>query len=139
MLVAALALSALVLLPVQAWMTHRLYAPYAETNARINTADADYVMIAEGDAPYTLDLVLNRPDLSNRPIRLAAGEIDDITELAHRICHAQKPVTIALPTDAFFGTISDYFNALPMGQANARLAEQTAEFQDAGCRVKILR
>ena len=138
-LVAALALSALVLLPVQAWMTHRLYAPYAETNARINTADADYVMIAEGDAPYTLDLVLNRPDLSNRPIRLAAGEIDDITELAHRICHAQKPVTIALPTDAFFGTISDYFNALPMGQANARLAEQTAEFQDAGCRVKILR
>ena len=138
-LVAALGLSGLVLLPVQAWMTHRLYAPFAETNARINASGADYVMIAEGDAPYTLDLVLNRPDLSNRPVRLVAGGIDDITELAHRICHAGKPVTVALPTDAFFGNISEYFNALPMGQADGRLREHTDEFQDAGCRVKVLR
>ena len=138
-LVAALGLSALMLMPVQGWMTHRLYAPFAEASARISASGADYVMIGDEDAPYTLDLVLNRPDLANRPIRLSVNGIDDITELAHRICHAGKPVTVALPTDAFYATISDYFNALPMGKADARLTEQTDEFTDAGCRVMVLR
>ena len=128
------ALSVLVVLPAQAWLAHGIYAPFARTSARIDATHADYAIIGAGDGPYALDLVLNRPDLSNRPIRLSAGDIDDSDALAARLC-ASGHATVALPDDGFFDDISHYFHAPRLGQASGRLAEQATAFSDAGCHV----
>ncbi len=127
----------LVLLPLQAWKTHGLYATYALIDARIAAVNADYIIIGEHDVPLGLDLVLNRPDLGNRPIRLVAGEIADTDALAQRICH--PGVVIALPTDAFFHDVMRWYHWPAMGRADARLAEDTAAFEGGGCQVLQVR
>jgi hypothetical protein len=127
----------LVLLPTQAWGTHGLYTTYANINARIAAVNADYIIIGEHDVPLAMDLVLNRPDLSNRPIRLYDGEIDDTDALAQRICH--PGVTMALPTDAFYHDVMHWYGWPAMGQADGRLAEEMTSFRDGGCRVIQLR
>jgi hypothetical protein len=136
-LLAGAGLSALVALPLQAALTHRLYAPFAHASAAIEASGADYAIIGTDDAPLVLDLVRNRPDLGNRPIRLSAGDIDDSDALAQRICH--KGVRVALPADSFFAPINATFHAAPAGQASARLAAQGSVFADAGCAITVLR
>ena len=131
--VRSLALGALVLMPLEAWFAYQLYTPFAHASARITASRADYAIIGAEDGPYALDLVLNRPDLSNRPIRLSAGDIADVDVLARRIC--QKGAVMALPTDAFFAEINAEFGAPSSGKADARIKEQTALFEAAGCRV----
>ena len=123
----------LVLLPTQAWGTHGLYTAYARINARIAAVGTDYMIIGEHDVPLAMDLVLNRPDLGNRPIRLDDQEIDDTDALAQRICH--PGVTMALPTDAFYRDVMHWYGWPPMGDADRRLAEETTAFRDGGCKV----
>lgn len=136
-LVRAFALSLLVVLPVQAWFAHGLYAPFAALSARLDQSGADYAIVGADDAPYALDLVLNRPDLSNRPIRLSAGEIDDGDALAARLCDRARPgrVAVALPADAFFAPALPYFHAAPAGLADARFPDMARAFREGGCRV----
>ena len=135
-LIAGFAASALVLLPMLALLAHQLYAPFARVNARIDASQADYVLIGAEDAPYALDLALNRADLLNRPIRLSAGDIADADALAHRIC--RKGVKLALPTDALYAPIDRLFHAAPNhAQDDWRLA-QTKAFEQAGCAVSPL-
>ncbi|MDP9057472.1 MAG: hypothetical protein M3N34_09175 [Pseudomonadota bacterium] len=132
----------LVLMPVQAWDTHGVYAAYARIDAKIAKVPADYIMLGEHDVPLGLDLVLNRADLSNRPIRLFDGEIDDADALAQRICHpagTRRRIIMALPTDAFFRDVMGWYGWLPMGRADRRLAEETTAYQDGGCQVLQLR
>ena len=131
------ALGLVVLMPVQGWFTHGIYAPFAAASARIAGSGADYAIVGAGDGPYALDLVLNRPDLANRPIRLSAGEIDDSDALAARLCDGAHPgrVAVAMPDDSFFDDISAYFHAARMGAADARLPDQSRAFRQAGCRV----
>jgi len=132
----------LVLLPLQAWDTHGLYATYARINARIAAVDADYIIIGEHDVPLAMDLVLNQPDLGNRPIRLYDAEIDDNDALAQRLCHpakTQASVTMALPTDAFYHDVMHWYGWPAMGRADSRLAEETTAYRDGGCKVIQLR
>ncbi|MGH6876236.1 MAG: hypothetical protein ACREHV_02535, partial [Rhizomicrobium sp.] len=58
----------IVLLPLQAWMARAFYAPFAQLDRRIAASGADYFIAGENDVPCAHDLVINRPDLSNRPI-----------------------------------------------------------------------
>lgn len=137
MLMRALLGTALVLVPAQAWFAHRLYAPFARTSARINAARADYAMIGASDAPFALDLVLNRADLSNRPIRLSTIDIEDSDRLAAHIC--RNGATIALPADSFYADINAAFHVRGAHEANKRLPADRAQYGDAGCRVIELR
>ncbi len=132
----------LVLLPLQAWKTHGLYTTYARIDARIAAVNADYIIIGEHDVPLAQDLVLNRPDLGNRPIRLVDGEIEDADALAQRICHplqSHRIVTMAIPTDAFFHDVMRWYHWPAMGHADARLADDRAAYEGGGCRVIQLR
>lgn len=140
MFMRAILLSALVLLPAQGWIAHRFYTLFAQVSERITASGADYAVIGAADTSFTPDLVLNQPDLSNRPIRLWTKGIDNIDILARRLCRSGKPggVTVALPADSFFGAIGAYFH-VPRVVANARLDQQTAAFKAAGCRVIVLR
>lgn len=62
------------ILPLQAWMAHRFYAPFAQVSSRIDALDADYAVIGVFDVPYSADLVINSAFLTNRPLRLLRYE-----------------------------------------------------------------
>ena len=130
MLWRALILSGLVLLPVEATMAHRFYAPYAAADRRIAASGTDYVVIAADDAPFAQDLVRNRPNLANRPIRLAADGISDPQALAARIC--QPGVRVGFPDTALTTPIWAYFGIFETVPRNVALSDR---FTQAGCRV----
>lgn len=132
----ATAASLLVLLPAQAWMAHARYAPFAMMNEKIEGSGTDYFLIKAIDGPLTHDLVLNRPDLSNRPIRLGFEDIEDAHLLGLRIC---KPgVKIALGTDTFYAPTWAYFGNKPERLASTDLDKTKAPFIKAGCKVKLI-
>jgi uncharacterized membrane protein (UPF0136 family) len=60
-----------VLLPVHAVMAHRMVAPVARIAAARDATKADFMVVDDLAAPFALDLVINRPDLDNRPLVLA--------------------------------------------------------------------
>ncbi len=132
-------LAAAVLLPVQALLAHAFYKPFAGANARIESSGADYVIIGAEDGPYSRDLVLNRPDLSNRPIRLSYEMAGDFPALARMIC--RPGVTVALPTDRFYGEMEyrmRYFTKRPKTRPSDRMAGERQELQRAGCATTLL-
>jgi hypothetical protein len=132
LLVRALAFGALLALPLQGWLAHHLYAPFAQVSAQIDALPADYVLIGPQDAPYALDLVLNRPDLSNRPLRLSQNDIEDTDRLAAKIC--ATGATIALPVNSAFVAIDKVFGVKSMA-AGQHWDEDSAYYADMGCRV----
>src|SRR5205814_5463419 len=94
-----------VLLPLQLWMGRSFYAPFAQIDGRISASGADYFIGGAKDASYSHDLIINRPDLSNRPIRLLAEEVDDA--LMRDIC--RPGVRVAMPTSDLLRPIEAYF------------------------------
>lgn len=127
------AFTLLVLLPMQGWFAHRLYDAFAQASAKIDTVQADYVVIGNYDAPLALDLGINRPDLSNRPLRLIEFDYDDLEDLAPRLCtHGE---TVALPRRSFYFGIGRALAMMPGHTTERRLAWHTQEFAKAGCKV----
>lgn len=136
-LVRATVASLILLLPMQAWMTHRLYAANAQASARIDASGADYALIPEGNLIVLHDLVLNRPDLSNRPIRLIEPLVADPTDLSRRIC--RPGVTVALFAGSFFDPMADVLGIPRSEKADAALRRDRTALQLAGCKVELLK
>ena len=135
-LLRSLVLGAIVVMPLQAWFGHSYYQAYATTNQRIAASSADYVLIGEQDASFSADLVINRPDLANRPLRLLAEFAPDPAALARLLC---KPgVTVALPSNRFFSAIDQHFGTKSSKQPDKRIRQLTPVLQAAGCRVILL-
>ncbi|MEJ7933710.1 hypothetical protein WG907_05480 [Sphingobium sp. AN558] len=65
----------LLMLPAHMAMTAWLTLPYAQVSERIDRLPVDVAIVDNGAVAYGSDLVFNRPDLSNRPIRLLAGSL----------------------------------------------------------------
>lgn len=65
----------LLLLPLHGWMAARLTLPYAQLSKAIDRMPEDIVVVDEGAVAFGSDLVFNRADLSDRPIRLLAGSL----------------------------------------------------------------
>ena len=120
----------LVLLPVQLWMAHGFYAPFAQASARIDASDADYVVVGESDAPFAADLVINPPFLERRPIRLLREEMDPA--LMRALC--APSARVGLVDMEMLGPIAAYFSAPALTEATARPA-LAAELRRAGCSV----
>jgi hypothetical protein len=128
-------LGALVLiLPLQLAFAHAFYSPFAEVDARIRDSKQDYVVIGAKDAPFAADLVINRADLSNRPIRLLAEYVDD--DLLSTIC--QGGAKVGVSGEALFAGINGYFGGAPTGEAGARLSALTPRMRAAGCALERL-
>ncbi|WP_156482961.1 hypothetical protein [Sphingopyxis granuli] len=123
--------------PLQAWMAHAFYAPAARASERIVKSGADYVVIGADDAPFTIDLVINSPDLVGRPIRLVRSSID--FELVQALC-APRPAPLVIfagkgllqPIGATFGLDAAESDAQ---EANRGIASHMREF---GCRTAII-
>ena len=128
--------AALVLVPMQGWLAHRLYGAFAQVSARIDASGADYMLISAMDGPLVLDLAYNRPDLSNRPLRLSLEDMPDESRLAKRICaHGE---TVALPLRTLYVPIARVWHLMPGRMADRRLPLQRALFESAGCKVVVL-
>jgi hypothetical protein len=123
-----------VLLPLQGWLAWSMYRPFAQIDQRINASRADYFIIGADDALLGFNLVVNRPDLSNRPIRLLAAEAND--DLVRGIC---KPgARVAMPTSEFLRPIESYFAMPHSTAADIRITNLSPRLTAAGCTVDRL-
>jgi hypothetical protein len=139
-MVRASLLTVLLLLPMQTVMAHRLYRPFAAASARIDASGAHYAIIGANDGPYARDLVLNRPDLSNRPIRLSYEMAGDFAALAGMICRPGG-VVVALPTDRFFADMERelrHYRNRERTLPSQRMASEQHILHDAGCATRLL-
>ncbi len=123
----------LILLPLQAVFAHRFYAPYATANRRIMASHADFAVIGAQDAPYALDLVINRPDLSNRPLRLIFELTPPPAILASTLC--RPGISVALPQGHFYDSVNTMFGTWPNGLSDHRARALAPALRAAGCRV----
>ena len=128
------AAGAIVILPLQGWMAWSMYKPFVRIDRRISESKADYVVIGDDDALLAFNLVVNLPDLSNRPLRLLGNKVDD--GLIRDIC---KPgVRLAMPTSAFLHPIEGYFLMPHLTAADAHIAAMSPRLIAAGCTVERL-
>lgn len=131
LLVHSVIASAIVIVPLQAWMSRRDYAPQASVSREIAARDVDYFVVGIWDAPFSIDLVTNPPALDVRPIRLFADQLKPDAIAA--ICATRPSIALADrklldPIFAYSGT----FNS-PIEARNRALG---AKLSAAGCRVE---
>lgn len=136
-LLRATAASAFVILPIQAWLAHETYSPFARLSERIDMSGADYVIIGRTNLAEASSVVLNKPDLSNRPIRLFADDIIDVSAFSRRICG--RGTNVALTMDSFFKPVALYFNVRPLPYSRSRASALADQLQANGCEVGLLR
>lgn len=125
-----------IVLPLQAWMAHSFYAPFARASEQIEASRADYVVVGESDAPFVVDLVINPPGLDQRPIRLVRDGVD--TALAQDICAPRPAPLVAFVSDTALQPVRDYFDAenenVVRGQADLANRTLAVRLRQLGCR-----
>ncbi len=136
LLLRATAAGLFVLLPMQAWMAHQFYAPFARASARIDASGADYVVVGAGDAPFAMDLVVNPPFLDMHPIRLLREKLNGL--LARAICAQHPGATVAFAGPALTAPINAYFGRLPAPPVNPSQQVLSAQLAAQGCRVETI-
>ncbi len=126
MLAATIASIALVI-PLHAVMAQRFVAPFAAARAAAIASKADFVLVDDAAAPFVQDLVINRADLTNRPLLLKASALSA----------AQLGVLCARGSVAFLG--HDQLQAIA-ARFGLTAADHTAQLRAAaaaaGCVVK---
>jgi len=132
----ATAASILILLPVQCWMAHARYAPFAIADIKIKNSGTDYVVIEAKDGPIMMDTVLNRPNLSNKPVRIAYENIKNVHGLAQKLCN--PGITIGFGTDAFYAPLWNYFDYKSDQLASKNLNAVKNPFEQAGCKTRLI-
>lgn len=122
-----------VVLPMQLWMAHSFYTPAARASGRIAATTADYVVVGEGDAPFSIDLVFNPPALDDRPVRLIRGLVSD--DLAKSLCAPRPAPLVAFVDPALLQAMRDMHD-LGSREAHAANADRAiaARLRQAGCR-----
>ena len=80
------AVTALVVLPMQAYAAHSFTRPNAESQRSLAALPGDFVIIDSHPAIYAVDFARNRADLGNAPLLLWSGALDraDVARLCER-------------------------------------------------------
>ncbi|HKX56164.1 MAG TPA: hypothetical protein VJN01_08685, partial [Xanthomonadales bacterium] len=112
------AISFLLLIPARAWMAHQMVAPYAEMSAMIDRSGADVAIVDEDAAPFAQDLVINRPDLSNRPVRLTNNFSN--SKALTRLCRKKS---VMVPRTDKFEAIQNIFGRNRTATSTSNLAK----------------
>ena len=126
------AASCLILVPIQAWMAHGFYAPYAAVSHRIGSIAADYVVIGAKDVPFSGDFVRNDPYLDNRPVRLLREAIDPA--LQAQLCSSRP--TVALIGTKILRPAATYFGTSPSASLESDNLDLATSLYRLGCYVE---
>ena len=62
--------------PIRALMAHDMVLKFASASHKMDMSGAKFAVIQDDTQVYAQDLVYNRPDLSNEPIRFLASKLD---------------------------------------------------------------
>lgn len=123
-----------ILFPVQAWMAHAFYAPFAHISAQIDESGATYAVVGRADAAFSADLVNNSPFLDKYPIRLLREGVTPA--LARQIC-ASRPA-VALVGQELLQPITAYYLLAPADGTDDANRTIFGELERAGCRPFII-
>lgn len=74
--------------PIHIALAASIVRPYATVSRAIDRTQSDVAVIDDLAAAFGGDLVSNRPDLGNRPIRLMASQLDDRAMIA--LCRSHR-------------------------------------------------
>ncbi len=118
----------LIVIPVHAWMAHEAIQPEVEADKSPAPTPAKIAIIDNAAVPFANDLVLNRPDLSNRPIRLAASALDP-TDIAS-LCRMGTVGFFDAPALEALGRI---YGVPPATRATSHQLKLKAAARSAGC------
>jgi len=125
----ATAVAVLIVLPIHVWMAAGHIGAYAKAARAIQSIDADVVIVDEG-LPFASDLVLNRADLSNRPILLSRNHLQPKDIPA--ICMGR---TIGFADAPQLGSISGFFRIPVPVAPTPRQSQLKAAAMAAHCRM----
>ena len=112
----------LVVLPIRGAMVHQMVSSFAGVSRAIASSPAHFAIVDDQATPFGLDVVVNRPDLSNRPIQLIASGLraSDMPEICAR-------GSIAFVEPLVLKPIADYFGApLESASTHIQALEQAA-------------
>jgi hypothetical protein len=95
----------LIVMPVRGAMVHQMVDAFAGVSRAIEKSPADFAIVDNAAVPFSDDVVLNQPDLSNRPIRLRASELraSEIPDICARGRLVFIGTPVLMPIAAFFG------------------------------------
>lgn len=122
--------SILLLLPAHIWMMRGLVVPFATASRAIDRIDTDFVVIDQAAVPFGQDLVINRADLTNRPLRLSAAALT--TGLIEDLCPGPR---IAFVNGRALVGIARAFGVPDPGDPRPRTRALRARAVETGCRV----
>ncbi|QAY76985.1 hypothetical protein [Sphingosinicella sp. BN140058] len=85
-LAATTAITVLLAIPLQLWHARAFEQPYRRLDATVQRIDAEFAILDDSASTFVVDVVRNRPDLSNRPLRFASRGLDrlDVITLCSR-------------------------------------------------------
>jgi len=117
---------------MQIIMTYVYYAAFATVDRRIATSGTDYFIIGNDDAPSSNAFVINRADLSNRPIRLFGDRVD--ADLISFMC--RKGAIVGMATSALYTPVNRYYRGGIISlSSDRRIKKLGPQLSAAGCRV----
>ena len=126
----ATVVSVAVLLPLHASMVRGFIAPFAEARAAVARTPADVVVFETGKIPFDSNFVVNRADLSNRPLVLL-GDMLAPSDLA-ALCPGR---TIAFANASQFNDLAAYYEEPPTAGPGKHQWALMRVAERAGCRV----
>jgi hypothetical protein len=129
----ATAISILVLLPVHVWMVRSMIAPFAAASTRLESIPADVVIVDDGFAAFSLDLVLNKADLSNRPIMLSSSKLR-----ADRFGPLCRGRSIAFVDSGALAPLDRFFGQPPLDGPTGKQRQLEDAARAAGCRMTVI-
>lgn len=133
LLIYASVLTALIFIPLQLWFAHDYNKAFANVSSQIKKIDADYVVINTKGAAFLWDLVLNNPQLDNRPILLDSDKINE--QLIKELCAPNT--SVAIVPNWFETPIYDYFSVFLLDDSSWQQSTSML-FKNAGCRIAPL-
>jgi hypothetical protein len=112
-------------IPFLMWQAAAFTRPYARVNRMIDNIPADMVIVSTYGTAFRIDEVRNRPDLSNRPLRLAGNMLSpaDVATLCRRgtIAFVDAAQMQALGLGVGDNPSSSHFQELRSAAANCPL------------------
>jgi hypothetical protein len=121
------------MIPIQAYVMHKLYTPFAQIDERMNNSKADLILVDTDSFIFAQDLVFNLPDFTKRPVRLAALMFQDKDFV--KLCAGNN--TLSVVGVEHMRDLRIYWQSNDTGNPGL-IAAQIVAAQKSGCKIAVL-